>query len=158
MDEATGQSYFPKDYIVIETVSFTAKLLCSNSSDKNIPSKLSCPEPLVYDPELKYCASPCPAPVYSRFEISVYNIVVGILGSISTLGCGKSCYSILLEAFVQKLKPTYPGIVVVGLTYGLNPRLRRMPGVIVFWLALWVMLYNISLGSLGISCVITFQD
>ena len=89
IDDASGQPFFPREYLVVKTESFTARLECENSSDENIPERFSCPEPLVYDPELRYCAAPCPAPIYSRTEISIYNLVVGILASISTLGCCK---------------------------------------------------------------------
>jgi len=55
-----------------------------------------------------------------------------------------------------------PTSVIVALTYGLNPRLRKMPGVIVFWLSAWVTIYNIHLGTDAVtiynsSCVDIFH-
>jgi len=153
---SSGQPYFPREYLEIESLS--AKVPCMNASSDNIPSKFECPEPLVYDSELKYCTAPCPAPLYSRYEISVYNIVTGVLGALSMVAnCKLFSYQIL---HIQKVTDFYRIMtVIVVLTYGLNPRLRKMPGVIIFWLSFSLLLYDISLStSLITISVASFPD
>ena len=64
---------------------------CTNYtvSDKDSSSSFSCPEPTVFDHELNYCTLPCPVPLYTRSEISLYNLLVGIIATISCVGAGK---------------------------------------------------------------------
>lgn len=118
-----GMPNFPKKELVIDLNGKEVRLPCVDITADDVPDdEFSCPEPMGYDKTNREspCQIPCPRPVYDDFQVTFFSYWIGPIGIISTIGSG-----------------------FVALTYAINPRFRKMPGALVFWVAFYVFLYDI---------------
>jgi len=157
---STGARVFPVEYFEVSLNGLSAKIPCMNTTStynivknqvllpnllsiaEDMPTELRCPEPLVFDSAKGYCAVPCPDPIYTAEEYALSNLIFGVISSISLAGAGN--YNLFFPTAIFLTQKQ----AFVVLSYAINPKLRRMPGVIVLWLSLYVLIFLISNGML----------